>query len=396
MRIDRPSWVAKDTSSEDLQRLEGALAGGRAVPYIGAGFAAPTLLGWSGMLKKIFTNLHNKNDVRGIAKGPINEALKNKDLPLAALLLEQLTQPETLRNELAQIFGKNSWISCPVIEARCKSLLQGRWRGIVTTNYDLSLSHYRQLIFGRADAHLTLGRPSPNNLSQGLGSILRRRTNEPWLVHLHGTIDDEPLLSLRDYDKQYYEKGALDGFLTALFLSTDVIFLGCGLTDEVVHVRRRLKSRFPGLPPEFALLAGNREHKIRSKYLAEEVGIIPIFYANTKKDNYKNFQPALDWIANQSKNGERLEMTLNDVAQIRSLSLPERLDRLDAANRALYDYLATDRPLRDILYLPDGDPGETLLEMTDAERYYRLFFLSQLDVIREIPGTPTHYARATS
>lgn len=144
--------------------------------------------------------------------------------------------------------------------------------GIITTNYDLLLSH--------ADANQSF-QPAMNYSN----SSLRDKSNERFILHLHGHIGDPAsiIVSRQGYDYMELKAGKVRQFLAGVFQYRTVLFIGFGFADHHVDdVLREFKDTgamgettvfalIPSRAPSDPVLHENlRSRSVNPIYIADE------------------------------------------------------------------------------------------------------------------------------
>jgi CheY-like chemotaxis protein len=270
------------------QHLIDEIAAGRCVAFVGAGFSAPAVPAWTGLLEGLAEKATLDDDSRTwlgelIAHGGA------RDLEAAAQVLQVAMGP-AFDPALAEVLVERGH---PERIAERRQLLAGiPFDAILTTNFD----------------HFLAGEvPGPDAYQR----ILRepaRRWWEPryWegdegapVLKLHGEVGpvgDDVVFTQRDYRERLYGSPAYMTFLRSLFATSTVLFLGVSFTDAYLNELRSevlamLDHRSDDRPVAYAVLNDVKPHQQR--YLAQHEGLGVIGYDTAGGTDWSGFELVL-------------------------------------------------------------------------------------------------------
>ena len=200
---------------------------------------------------------------------------------------------------IQQAFGPKS---APSYTSLQRALVRLEFRGVITTNFDLSLENAlsaENLAVGRsACTALDLGDPRPFSLFDFFRFTSRGHTTE-FVLHLHGVHDhpDRVILAASDYRKGYgdFTSSDADGLpvhlaldvrlrkvIWALLVTYPTLFVGFSLNDPAMrHILKVTEAdfqrgRFLG---HYAIVGARSEDEEQKLRLAwRKYGITPVFY----------------------------------------------------------------------------------------------------------------------
>jgi hypothetical protein len=201
---------------------------------------------------------------------------------------------------LRQTFGPK--LTSPPYTALQHALLQFRFRGVITTNFDPSLENALSVVNLRAGrpacTALDLGEPRPFGVFDFLRLAACSPTTE-FVLHLHGVHDhpDRIVLAGSDYRERYGDFTTLDpdglpGYRTldsiprkvvwALLVTYPTLFVGFSLDDPALkHILGVTSGDFDRgrYLNHFAILGAESEEEKQKLALAwKPHGITPVFY----------------------------------------------------------------------------------------------------------------------
>ncbi len=387
------------------------------VAFVGAGISAPVYPTWQNFLK----SLCEKANDRGV-KTDASRAALAANLPLAYSLLRSSLHEKKLDGELTQwvrdafhveVFQQAPKENRDRVEKRFENLLFAPWKGIVTTNWDplLNLALEKQKRSMSARVYSARDDKAP------LGSILHSdptvSMGGPWAIYLHGehkTLNAEGtdrqrcegndhVLSTEDFE-DFYANPRIDGFVTALLLSSCLVFVGCSLDDAIVRRRRVLKNQMGSIAPDWALLERTAANENRQGYLENVVGLKVVLYDNGD-ENHDNFDKALKELA-ECADDQRADDMHKDKGESMfaryARETAETLGRniLDTTNLALLELVETHRALPHGHIVAPARYGVHLTPELRAisanERFYRIAFLHLIQLVTEAEenGVPVY------
>ena len=217
------------------EKLAEQLKRDRITPVIGAGLSV-----WAGY--PLWGNL-----IRDLAEGTdyekqVADCLKKEEYEQAASFLEKAYNPNTLMDTLKEEFSpkKLDESKRPEYQKLLPQLFKGPF---VTTNFDVSLERLLHL----SSTFVV----NPQDEFYKEETINRIQSNQPFLVKLHGTIDDPQhmVFTKNSYDLTYGknkknpdETKPLPQQLETIFHAAPPLFLGCSLgSDRTCRVFEKCK-----------------------------------------------------------------------------------------------------------------------------------------------------------
>ena len=270
------------------QHLVDEIAAGRCVAFVGAGFSAPAVPAWTGLLEGLAEKAVLDDDARTWLGELIGHG-GARDLEAAAQVL-QVAMGSDFDPALAEVLVERGH---PERIAERRQLLAGiPFDAILTTNFD----------------HFLVGDvPGPDAYQR----ILRepaRRWWEPryWsgeegapVLKLHGEVGpvgDEVVFTQRDYRERLYSSPAYMTFLRSLFATRTVLFLGVSFTDAYLNELRSevlamLDHRSDDRPVAYAVLNDVKPHQQR--YLSHHEGLGVIGYDTAGGTDWSGFEQVL-------------------------------------------------------------------------------------------------------
>jgi hypothetical protein len=278
------------TSAADAvpQHLIDEIAAGRCVAFVGAGFSAPAVPAWTGLLE----GLAEKAQLDGDTRTWLGELISHRaarDLEAAAQVLQVAMGPE-FDPALAEVLVERGH---PERIAERRQLLAGiPFDAILTTNFD----------------HFLVGEvPGPDAYRR----ILRDPAHRWWeprywqgeqgapVLKLHGEVGpvgDDVVFTQRDYRERLYGSPAYMTFLRSLFATSTVLFLGVSFTDAYLNELRSevlamLDHRDGDQPVAYAVLNDVKPHQER--YLAQHEGLGVIGYDTAGGSDWSGFEEIL-------------------------------------------------------------------------------------------------------
>ena len=370
-----------DQLSEVLRRR-------KAVAYVGAGFSmACGMPNWVGLLNRIVDAVKESETGRSLGREALRKAIEIGDLPLAASLARKSVSCSELNSIVQDTFGNETLAKCDGrshmrMSNRLSNLVNGRWAGIITTNYDCLIETaiaQQDLPYVRADNSLRFG------------SLLFHAGRRPFFCKLHGSLDGQlPVLTTEDYERVYLRQNQVRHFLHSIMMQYTIVFIGCSLTDVVVELRRDLMVEYGGLLPDaFALLPMNEVNELKSDWLREASGIRSILY-NSENDHF-----AVDKMLKEFVNGNESDSGPT-VDELRFASPAVRLECVGEESRRLLAALAQRGETEKMLvlatdFVEPNASGSATSAVTIGERGYRLLFLVAIGLVDELRKNSVTY-----
>ncbi|HRG94695.1 MAG TPA: SIR2 family protein [Polyangiaceae bacterium] len=232
-QVSTPSFVPPTPLVESIRA-------GRCVAFVGAGFAAPTIPGWHGLLTQLAARVADPADSSRIKEwlGPSADKLTSRDFEgLGEELKAALGSEAEFRVHLREVL---SVTPSPGTVKRLELLRAIPFHCVLTTNFDELL--------GQASL--------PD--AETFAGLLTAETREWWhhefwdrgerqahwdkrLIALHGRAAarrGELVFTTRSYRRLLHEVPAYRAFLRTLFATRNVLFLGFSFTDAYINELR--------------------------------------------------------------------------------------------------------------------------------------------------------------
>ncbi len=232
-RFDTP--VGSSTFTLPLDLLESFGQGGQGVvAFVGSGpSCAAGLPSWSVLLQRVAAELCLERDVeQGLRRGRL--------MDVAQFLASRRSERDIQERVARQV--RNPAISPSAIHDRIVHL---PFEGIITTNYDLLLTD--------ADYKRRYSLPMTWRTS-----ALRENLKRRFVFHLHGHVDDPSTIvfTRAGYDHIVVEEPGVREFLSAVFHTRAILFVGFGFADPDVDGLLRDLGHVEGIDPRsvFALI----------------------------------------------------------------------------------------------------------------------------------------------
>lgn len=249
-------------------------------PFVGSGMSMPIYKTWKDTLKiiKEVSHLDQKQ------MKEINMMLKKNQLITCASKLAEYMGESVFLDKLCSCFDKNKIDEKKLNKMAVSILPQIFTKKIVTTNYDCILENvYR-------DINVRYNIVIKKRVSHELDREIRNDLIQPLLIKIHGTVDEEESIVIReeDYNEIYSDKSATTSFLRSLFASNSFLFLGCSLSDDVfcdlLKEEKLLHQNHHYViieAPKYNNIWNSRERELNS------MGISPIWYPNGEHEYVK-------------------------------------------------------------------------------------------------------------
>ena len=257
------------------------------LPFVGAGLSAPyNLPQWAELVKSLAPDEETRTKVDGL--------LAADEYERAAQLLMEVKGPRLFQISFRAKFDA---IGIDLTKhTAIRSLARLRHGPIITTNFDRTIETV--LKHEGCPLDVIVGE-EPARMSEAF------QYDTDSLLKVHGDVQDPAgrVLATQEYEEAYSR------WLTVLLRNVAtrcLLFLGCSLkTDRPLKVLAELVRAGHGLTNHYALLSlpkSPEEIRTRSKQLAEECRIFPIWYPTGDHDCVRKI---LDYIASQLPLGLR-------------------------------------------------------------------------------------------
>ena len=236
------------------------MAEGKVVLFAGAGMSRPGLPGWSDLLNKMIDwARREKFPIAGVKN--IQGLIKNKKSTEAAQEIRQ----QLGDNRFLEFMHKTFRDPALKPDERHKSVSRMKFAAILTTNFDKLI----ESAFPPA---------TPWYTQQDCPELARLNQNNSFaIVKVHGDIDrsDSLVLGLPEYRKAMFSNEHFRIFLTVLFLTKTVLFVGCSLTDpDLLLFLEELKYQLLGfLGTHYALMETKPMNPLEKARFEKSYGI---------------------------------------------------------------------------------------------------------------------------
>ncbi len=363
------------------------------VAFVGAGFSMSCgMPRWHDLLTNLleFAKESSPNEP---GSGPLHACeatIADGNLALAASMIRDLITPSDLDELIRHEFGLLRLHQAePGAQKRTykriENLIKAPWAGIVTTNYDELIEHGIKL-HHRGDLVEATG-----NVPR-LGTILAQPpTGNFFFVKIHGSVSgSEIVLSTEEYDRIYLAAPQMTAFLTALMLRYHLVFVGCSLEDEILRLRRALCQHFKRVVPlAYALLPDDPRNRSRLSWLRTQAMVECLLYsaADHTHQAVDEFLAAAAACANDPAKPQEIGAT---QGELRMMKTKQRLGAIGSINRELIkvvvgqpNHTLPHLSLIKLEHLKSAAIDQALLETTEAERTYRMFFLVSIGLVTE-------------
>ncbi|MCP4597275.1 SIR2 family protein [Neptuniibacter sp.] len=370
------------------------------VAFVGAGFSSPAgMPGWGKLLDRLLDIARDAqiNSDQDMYLEGVEEAIKRYNYAMAVQQIEQIMTRADLDQAIARqfsmdVFHKTSQGDQERMLDRMRCLVTAPWAGIITTNYD-------ELVEQGLGRFYKGGHPSQGNGNDiRLGNVLSIESHSDlFFVKLHGSVAAGGyVLGTEEYDRTYVNTPQVSTFLSALMLRYHIVFVGCSLEDEVLRLRRRLCFDYQGhIPTSYALLPNNLENRSRQFWLKDNAQIETLLY-----DAEAEGEPAYWAVDEFLRDAETLAVPNKSPVEgfvgktaVRDLNdqpLNELISKLGQLNNDLL-YLLWKAPEHALMqHQIDNQEIEgideikqALLELTTAERFYRIMYLIRIGLVEE-------------
>lgn len=270
-----------------LSKLTSLVQKGKVVAFVGSGFSMREYPSWETLVQNLCENC-------GI---DFEQVRPNNDLMELAEMARKNNEDAYCRT-LSSIFG-NENVSVP---RAYNYLVNTQFQGYVTINFDPLLAEA-----GRGIEKAK----SISSFKEGTDFSL---LSKDLIFYIHGYVEfggnvgsNDLILCKSDFDKHYAgEKPRLRSFLESLFTYRSVVFLGCGLTEDVLRkllvvcgeIRQDfIEEGLEGVPEHYILLPSIINNSVKGKIRdlkAEEVanreyedyGLIVIRYDRESENDF--------------------------------------------------------------------------------------------------------------
>lgn len=247
------------------------IAAGRCVAFVGAGFSAPAVPSWTGLLQGLARRAGlDADNADWIAR--LLDSGSSRDLEAAAQIV-QGAMGSSFMAALEEVLGERGDES--LIAERRRLLVGIPFDAILTTNFDPFL---------RGEV------PSPDVYQR----VLRDPPHRWWeprfwdgapgapIVKLHGEvgpIGGEVVFTQRDYRERLYSSSAYMTFLRSIFATNTILFLGVSFTDAYLNeLRSEVLAMFDHEtsddPVAYALLPDVAPHQMKYLRAHEGLGVL--------------------------------------------------------------------------------------------------------------------------
>jgi len=263
-----------------LDKLVERLIGGEVVGFLGAGASAELYPGWNGLVERFLEHAL----ASGYATDAQAEAVRLEGSPhQKAEKIASLVGHPTVKRLIKETFAP----SPKRFSAAMVHIVALPLRGIITTNYDISVLHALQEC-GASSFREGTWQDDETLRDWIQGSIFGAGVP---VLFTHGRYDkpDSVVFTLTDYEKAY-EGTAYRNFFRDISLRYNLLFIGYSFSDLFMQILSRQDQRgqgqvtpspnhiaFLGVDPSFEY-----DRSVRAQY-ANDYGVEVIFYPNTNR-----------------------------------------------------------------------------------------------------------------
>jgi formylglycine-generating enzyme required for sulfatase activity len=243
------------------EELAARTSEGSTVLFVGAGMSRPQLPGWGDLLRQMLEWAGRQSIPLGGAEESIRELIDQNDFLLAAQELRSRLGENEFCKFMHQVFRDSRLTPDPVH----RMLPQSGFAPILTTNYDKLI----ELAF-------PAGTPRHTQLDAAELAALNRDRGLA-IVKVHGDVDrcDSIVLGQADYRQAMFANEPFRIFLTTLFTTRTVLFVGCSLSDpDLLQFLEELKFQLKGyLGAHFALMRTQGMNPVKRRNFETSYGI---------------------------------------------------------------------------------------------------------------------------
>ena len=222
--------------------LAARTAQGETVLFVGAGMSMPRLPGWKELLERMLAWARAQHVALGGTEDSIRDLIARGKLLLAAYELRSRLGESNFCRFVREVFRDPALQPGPAH----KILPDMGFAAILTTNYDKLIE---SAFPAATPCYTQLDYPELSGLSREHGFAI---------VKVHGDVDrcESLILGQADYRKAMFANESFRVFLTALFTTRTVLFVGCSLTDpDLLLFLEELKLKLGGhLGTHYALM----------------------------------------------------------------------------------------------------------------------------------------------
>jgi len=262
--------------------LSDAYKKGDVVLFAGAGISQPELPGWAKLLANMIGWAHAERISLNGEEDDIRELIKKGNLLAAAEELAEKLQPANFHKFMRDTFDHAKLEP----NDKHKRLPGMHFSAILTTNYDKLIE----------DSFTPSATTYTQEDSTALSAMLREKRFA--VVKVHGDIrrPDSLILRKRDYLKVMHGHHQLHDFLTTLFNSKTVLFVGYSLTDpDFMQFLEVLTFHAKGSNlPHYALMNPKKFNSIEKKNFLRDYGVQIIGDEDLPETEHPKIEELLD------------------------------------------------------------------------------------------------------
>jgi chromosomal replication initiation ATPase DnaA len=263
--------MGRDSVYHIPKDLVGDVARGDCILFVGAGLSvAAGLPGWPELMGRMMVWAEQRDVCLSGVKRELRRLIREGNFLLVADELRERMGDQRFVQFMTEVFRDDQ--IRPTSTHRL--LPQIHFAAVVTTNYDRLLEH--------AYASEEHGVPPSYTQADALELSTLGSRNAFYILKLHGSIDriDTIVLGRGDYRDVMFANPAYRDYLTSLFLTKTVLFVGTSLTDpDLKLLLDEMRSAFKGHGrPHYALIRQDSAGEVQRNRLRRDYGIHVIPY----------------------------------------------------------------------------------------------------------------------
>lgn len=315
-------------NGEMPNQLVQAVAEGKSLAFIGAGFSMPVkrsngkfLPNWPGLLQELLEMARLENVPFSGLEDELEEAISSGKLIMVAQEIEDRISEPLKAGILRRIFLDQE-VKPNKLHDKLVSI---PFAGILTTNYDMLIEGAYTLKSG--------GRIPPVLTQEDLEKVQNPlRTKGSFVFKLHGDINrpDTIILGSHDYQDLLFRRPGYRSFLETAFTVNTVLFIGFGLEDpDIDNMLDRLSSIFSRTnESHYALIPTGRFSALEKRRMLLDKRIRIIEYDNNDGNHdqvYEFLSYLYDLTAPAGEFREEYKLKIRNISEGKIQDKPKAL-----------------------------------------------------------------------